>query len=186
RLLRRPRAARREPARRLPAARVGGCPQCGAAARVPARRAAAADARVPGARGRADPRRPGRPRGRLSASPLFTLAVPSSSVRTAAAIVGAPFDLTASFRRGSQDGPTAIRRLSESLETYSPELELDLEDIVVVDLGDVVAPSAGIDEALDAIAWAMGRALEQARVAVLFGGEHTVTLAGFRAVRRVH
>jgi agmatinase len=122
----------------------------------------------------------------LSASPLYTLAVPSSPDRAAAAIIGAPFDLTASFRRGSQDGPTAIRRLSESLETYSPELELDLEDIVVVDLGDVVAPNAGVDDALDAIAAAMGRALEQARVAVLFGGEHTVTLAGFRAVRRVH
>jgi agmatinase len=122
----------------------------------------------------------------LSASPLFTLAVPSSSVRTAAAIVGAPFDLTASFRRGSREGPSAIRRLSESLETYSPVLERDLEDLVIVDLGDAVPATAPVGQALDAIERAMGNALSIAQVAVLLGGEHTVTLAGYRAVRRVY
>ncbi len=120
----------------------------------------------------------------MSASPLFTLAVPSTNVEAAVAFVGAPFDLTASFRRGSRDGPSAIRRLSESLETYSPVLDCDLEDLVLVDLGDAVAATVG--DALAAIEAAFTRALSMARVAVLMGGEHTVTLAGYRAVRKAH
>jgi agmatinase len=122
----------------------------------------------------------------LSVSPLYTLAVPSAPGRAAAAFVGAPFDLTASFRRGSLAGPAAIRRLSESLETYSPALQRDLEDLVLVDLGDVVPASAAVGDALKAIEQAMDRALDLAQVAVLFGGEHTVTLAGYRSVRRAH
>jgi len=100
--------------------------------------------------------------------------------------VGAPIDLTASFRRGSREGPTAIRRLSESLETYSPVLERDLEDLVLVDLGDAVPATAPVTQALDAIENAMRSALSLAQVAVLLGGEHTVTLAGLRAVRHIH
>ena len=124
----------------------------------------------------------------MSAAPLFTLAVPSAAAKepAAAAIVGAPFDLTASFRRGSREGPAAIRRLSESLETYSPELERDLEDIVLVDLGDVVARDSNVAGALETISGAMEQALALGGVAVLLGGEHTVTLAGYRAVRRRH
>lgn len=122
----------------------------------------------------------------MIAAPLFTLAVPAAAARAAAAIVGAPFDLTASFRRGSREGPRAIRRLSESLETYSPVLERDLEDFVLVDLGDVVPSTASIGAALDTIQEAFERALSLASIAVLLGGEHTVSLAGFRAVRRVH
>jgi agmatinase len=122
----------------------------------------------------------------LNVSPLYTLAVPSAPGGAAAAIVGAPFDLTASFRRGSREGPSAIRRLSESLETYSPVLERDLEDLVLVDLGDAAPATAPVGQALDSIEDAMTRALETARVAVLIGGEHTVTLAGYRAVRRGH
>jgi len=122
----------------------------------------------------------------LSPEPLFTLAVPAAEARAAAAIIGAPFDLTASFRRGSREGPLAIRRLSESLETFSPVLERDLEDVVIVDLGDVVPPGAGTQVALERIEEAFARALSQARIAVLLGGEHTVSLAGLRAVRRVH
>jgi hypothetical protein len=102
----------------------------------------------------------------------------------AAALFGAPLDQTESFRSGAAEGPAAVREFSESLETYSPTLDADLEDLTLLDLGDVAAHDlpAGIEE----VAAAMEQATSLARLGVMFGGEHTVTLGGYRGARRVH
>jgi len=52
-------------------------------------------------------------------------------------IFGCPFDSTSSFRPGSRFGPNAIRNVSELIETYSPVLDMDLEDIDFYDNGDL-------------------------------------------------
>src|SRR5207302_5401678 len=68
----------------------------------------------------------------------FTLALDPEELgerRATAAIVGAPLELTMSWREGAAGGPNAIRRMSDSLETHSPILEADLEDVTVVDHG---------------------------------------------------
>ncbi|MCR9203648.1 MAG: agmatinase [Halobacteriovoraceae bacterium] len=43
-------------------------------------------------------------------------------------LIGFGFDGTACFRKGTKDGPNAIRNISYGIETYSPYLDLDLED----------------------------------------------------------
>ena len=116
----------------------------------------------------------------------FTLSSAERRPDAAAAFFGAPLDATTSFRSGTGAGPGAIRRLSDSLETYSPVLGRDLEDLILVDLGDLGLESAGVEEAVDAIADAMEEAAGAARLPVMFGGEHTVSLGGFRGVKRVH
>ena len=52
-------------------------------------------------------------------------------------LFGAPFDSTTSFRPGTRFAPHAIRSESFGLETYSPWLDRDLEDISVFDSGDI-------------------------------------------------
>ncbi len=52
-------------------------------------------------------------------------------------LIGFGFDGTASFRKGTKYGPAAIREVSEGVESYSPYLNLDLEDFPLFDLGDV-------------------------------------------------
>jgi agmatinase len=118
-------------------------------------------------------------------STRFTLALERAS-GAAAAFFGAPLDVTGSFRPGSGAGPGAVRRLSDSLETYSPALDRDLEDLVLVDLGDLELYGLGVDDALEAVAGAMADAAGAARLAVMLGGEHTVSLGGFRGIRRIH
>jgi agmatinase len=77
--------------------------------------------------------------------------------------------------------------MSDSLETYSPRLDRDLSDCAaIVDLGDLTLNTLPIEEAVAAIADAMAYAARQARLAVMFGGEHTASLGGFRGVKRVH
>jgi agmatinase len=109
-----------------------------------------------------------------------------ASARPAAALFGAPLDLTESFRRGAHGGPAAVRYMSEALESYSPVLDRDLEDVLVCDLGDLQLDGARMPEALDRISAAMTLAAGQARLGVMLGGEHTASLGGFRGLKHVH
>src|SRR5579859_210899 len=85
----------------------------------------------------------------LASSPEAT-----ASFRAAAAIFGAPLDLTESFRDGAGDGPTAVRSMSDSLESYSPILDRDLADLAVCDFGDLDLNHLAVEEALEAVSQA--------------------------------
>jgi agmatinase len=110
----------------------------------------------------------------------------SGETTAAAAIFGAPLDLTESFRRGAHGGPAAVRYMSEGLESYSPVLDRDLEDLSVRDLGDVELAALEMTDALDRISAAMALAANQSKIAIMLGGEHTASLGGFRGVKRVY
>jgi agmatinase len=110
----------------------------------------------------------------------------SAAPRAAAALFGAPLDLTESFRSGAHGGPAAVRYMSDGLETYSPVLTRDLEDVTVRDLGDLELQGAAMPEALDRITSAMAFAAGRANLAVMLGGEHTASLGGFRGIKQVH
>lgn len=92
-------------------------------------------------------------------------------------IVGAPYDATASFRRGSRYGPEAIRWASESIETYSPLLDRDLEDVPFLDAGDLPL----LDLAPEKMVRLIRRELLPG-VPFVLGGEHTVTLGTVQAL----
>ena len=76
--------------------------------------------------------------------------------------------------------------MSDALESYSPTLDRDLEDVYLTDLGDIDLPPASMDAALAAIADAMATAVSQARLGIMLGGEHTASLGGFRGLARVY
>ena len=50
---------------------------------------------------------------------------------------GIPFEGSVNLRRGAAMGPGAIPEYSHFIETYSPELERDLEDMRLFDGGDL-------------------------------------------------
>lgn len=93
-----------------------------------------------------------------------------------AIVCGLPLDGGVSFRSGAAEGPSGIRRFSESIETYGPRARRDLEDVDVVDVGDAddVADVGGV---LDT-AWTG----ERRPLAVFLGGDHSVTPPIVRAV----
>ena len=123
-------------------------------------------------------------------SRLFTNARRSSELdagtTASAAVLGAPLELTESFRPGAAEGPQAVRYFSDSLETYSRALGRDLDDLTLVDAGDVSLEDLTIEEAVEAIADATEAAASLARLVCVIGGEHTVSLGAFRGIRRVH
>jgi len=98
-------------------------------------------------------------------------------------LVGDEFDGTACFRKGTSDGPDAIRRVAEDIETYSPYLDRDLEELPpFFELGNLpVGDSGDADrdwqiarEAFDSLTDSID--LQKAEVKFLaLGGEHSIS-----------
>ncbi len=99
------------------------------------------------------------------------------------AIVGAPFDLAASYRPGARFGPRAIRSDAYEAGTYHLDLGIEIFDwLEVVDFGDAVCPHGQAE---------LGHANIKARVAevagrgivpVILGGDHSITWPAATAV----
>ncbi len=96
-------------------------------------------------------------------------------------VLGAPMDLTGTYRRGSRFAPTAIRRASLHIESYSLRSGLDGEDVPLCDLGDLRG-GGGVEEWLRRVEDATREVSDSGRVPILLGGEHTITLGAVRAV----
>ena len=97
-------------------------------------------------------------------------------------LFGAPFDSTTSFRPGTRFAPHAIRSESFGLETYSPWLDRDLEDISVFDSGDIELCIGSAEKALAQISERTATILNDGKIPFMIGGEHLVTLGAFREV----
>ncbi len=99
------------------------------------------------------------------------------------ALVGLPLDMTSSYRSGCGDAPAAIRKASDSIETYSPLLDLDLKDSPFTDTGDLPLLDLSLDAALAAVEDAARAVLNQGYRPLFLGGEHTVALPTIQAAR---
>mgnify|MGYP001773810468 CR=1 FL=1 len=99
-------------------------------------------------------------------------------------LLGAPFEEASSYRRGSALGPSAIRRASQSIESFSVFFRAGLRDVALGDAGDLTL-SERVEEALERIANAVEAHLRAGRKIVLLGGDHSVTIGAVMGVRRV-
>jgi agmatinase len=95
-------------------------------------------------------------------------------------LIGVGFDGTACFRKGAAAGPAAIRRVSADIETYSPYLDRDLEELSpFYDLGDLALSRSGDplrdwDSARLAFA-ALNAAADTSARFLALGGEHSIS-----------
>lgn len=111
----------------------------------------------------------------VEAEPRF-IAARAPTPETRVAIFGIPFEGVVNLRRGADHGPRDLRLASDSIETYSPSLNRDLEDLAIVDLGDCElgpgTPREQLNRARDEIAafWRRGM------LPVMLGGDHTATV----------
>ncbi len=96
-------------------------------------------------------------------------------------IFGAPYDCTTSFRPGTRFASSVMRSESFGIETYSPYLDRDLEDIPVFDSGDLELRFGGPESALCDIEEHSSKILSDGKIPCMIGGEHLVTLGAVRA-----
>jgi len=101
-------------------------------------------------------------------------------------LVGAPMDLTVSFRPGTRMGPQQIRRVSYGLEEYSIYLDRDLRDCNFFDAGDISLPPGAVQESLHRISRVISKILCDGKFPLVLGGEHLISLAVLREVAKTY
>jgi agmatinase len=89
---------------------------------------------------------------------------------------GIPFEGTVNLRKGADRGPLDLRLASDSIETYSPALGRDLEDLAMADLGDCELPDGSPRSQLEAARQEIRRFWRPGLRPVMLGGDHTATL----------
>jgi arginase family enzyme len=116
------------------------------------------------------------------------LAEPDSYVDADVVIVGAPFDGGTSHRPGTRFGPSAIRQscyLPHDGSRPSLALRVDaLQDIRVVDAGDVEMPPGEIERALGNLEEAVFAVASAGAIPLVLGGDHSIALPDATGVAR--
>ncbi len=90
-------------------------------------------------------------------------------------IFGVPFDVTSTYRTGARFGPNAIREASLNIETFSFRTGVDLEDLLIHDLGDLHV-STSPRKTVGMLTHVVADVLSAGKMPVAVGGEHTITL----------
>ncbi len=100
--------------------------------------------------------------------------------------VGVPFDKTSTYRKGSKDGPAAIRAASQEIESYclQENVDADVAQLPLADIGDVEFETDSVRSMLRMVESVVSQLHQQDKIPVLLGGEHTMTLAAVRALPR--
>lgn len=103
-------------------------------------------------------------------------------------VVGAPFDGGTSHRPGTRFGPMAIRQTDYLPHDGSrPHLALRvdaLQDIRVVDAGDVEMPPGEIERSLGALEDAVHAVASAGAVPLVLGGDHSIAFADAKGLAR--
>ncbi len=94
------------------------------------------------------------------------------------ALLGVPYDGAVTYRAGAAGAPRALRLASDSIESYCPVLDMDLEDAPPVDLGDLPVPAPGASGATAVALWrqALAERLDPTRPVLAVGGDHLCAL----------
>lgn len=96
-------------------------------------------------------------------------------------VVGAPLDVSTTFQPGTRFGPDRIRRFAETFDDYDRRTDQWFTDLGVHDHGDVRA----WDDAREYLEYLEGVCTDVVwddAIPLLIGGEHTISVAGVRAV----
>lgn len=99
-------------------------------------------------------------------------------------LLGFGFDGTACFRKGTKEGPDALRAVSDGIESYSPYLDRDIEEVSLFDLGNL---PVGTTDDIEQNWWQAVNSfrdlvhevnLEEEQIKLLtLGGEHSISYA---------
>ena len=89
-------------------------------------------------------------------------------------MLGIPYDGSTSFRPGSRFGASAAREASFGLETYSPYLDLDIEENPIFDMGNLPFYPSRFERSLENFA-ELTQTFDKKHKLLTIGGEHSIS-----------
>ena len=104
------------------------------------------------------------------------------------AVIGLPSDSGSPFRTGARFGPNAMRAMSVMLRPINPYrggLHV-FERLRIADVGDAAVVPGYQEESLARLEQAVAALVEAGVTPFCMGGDHSVSLAGLRAVAQRH
>jgi agmatinase len=100
------------------------------------------------------------------------------------AIMPIPYDASASWRGGAKHGPSAVIAASEHMENYDDELGAEYHTAGIATLEPIEPDVSGPEAMCGRIEQAAGRVLDDRKILIGLGGEHTISIGLFRAIHR--
>ncbi|MFN4218114.1 MAG: agmatinase [Candidatus Bipolaricaulia bacterium] len=101
-----------------------------------------------------------------------------------AVVLPVPYDLTTSYVAGARHGPHAIIDASTHLELYDEELQSEPYRVGIHTLPPLEPSAASPQETLQRVEEVISWLLDHDKFPVMLGGEHSLTLAPVRALRK--
>jgi agmatinase/proclavaminate amidinohydrolase len=102
-------------------------------------------------------------------------------------VIGAPYDGGTSYRPGTRFGPRAIRAESGLIHGTGIDRGPNVFQLIdVVDGGDIDLSPFDMNLAIDTATTVLNGLVRENRAFLMLGGDHSLSLAGLRAVSRVH
>ena len=99
------------------------------------------------------------------------------------AIVGAPFDVSTTFRPGARFGPRALRANAHHPGSYHLDLGIEIFDwLDVVDAGDAHCPHGSTERSHDNIRRKVAAVAGAGILPIVIGGDHSITWPSATAV----
>jgi agmatinase len=100
------------------------------------------------------------------------------------AVLPVPYDSTTTYKSGARDGPHAIIEASRSIEFFSEELEKDVTKIGIFTMEELEPNYNSPKETVDRIEKEVGILLEDGKLPVLLGGEHSIAMGSISATSK--
>jgi len=121
----------------------------------------------------------------LNATPKYVLFGSEASYEEAKVVaLPIPYDSTSSYKSGSREGPRAIINASRFIEPFSYELGFDISKRVPVYTMEELMPDFGSPERMiERIKKEVSLIVEDKKVPLLIGGEHTIALGSLQALK---
>jgi agmatinase len=107
-------------------------------------------------------------------------AEPADPERAAAAILPVPYDLTSSWKKGADRGPSALLEASAIVELYDIETASEPWRRGIATLPPLLH-EGGPEELAELVRAGVGRVLARGALPVVLGGEHSVTIGAAEA-----
>lgn len=98
-------------------------------------------------------------------------------------ILPAALEKTTTFKKGTFFAPFYVLEASRELDDYDPETGIDLKDIPVFTENIIEQRGESIEKYLDSLVGFTKNSLRTNSLPVVLGGEHTISLAGIRALK---
>jgi agmatinase len=112
------------------------------------------------------------------------LTPPYSNLKQAKTIIlPVPYDGTSEWRGGSRHGPQAIIDASQYLELYDLELDREIYKVGICTLPEVEPLLSSPQDMIDRVYQVIKGLIQEEKVVVLLGGEHSLSLGAVRAFK---